>query len=198
MIEIMGVVGAGKSTLSKLLSSRENLPLFPEPVESNPYLTEYYKEPEKYAFNMQLFLLHSRFRQALEAEKLPQCVMDASIRVNDIFSYLQFKTGIMNSIDYQVYSDISNTYKSMLMPPDLVVYLQCSPQVSVNRIMKRNRTSELVAPLQYWYQLNQVYEEWYEGYKDSKKICINVDTIDFVRQEDEEDYILDCILEALN
>jgi deoxyadenosine/deoxycytidine kinase len=64
--------------------------------------------------------------------------------------------------------------------------------------MKRNRTSELVAPLQYWYQLNQVYEEWYEGYKDSKKICINVDTIDFVRQEDEEDYILDCILEALN
>lgn len=160
MIEILGVVGAGKSTLSEKIAARENLPLFPEPVETNPYLTDYYKNPHRHAFNMQIFLMHSRFQQALVAEKMAQCVMDASIRVNDIFSLLQYRTGIMNETDYAVYSDVSKTFRSMIMPPDLVVYLQCSPQVAVNRIMKRGRASELTASLQYWYDLNTVYEEW--------------------------------------
>jgi deoxyadenosine/deoxycytidine kinase len=196
-IHILGTVGAGKSSLCRLLSVREQIPLFPEPVESNPYLNKFYENPSLYAFPMQIFLMHSRYKQHKEAEKLDRCIMDMSIYGNDIFAELQYKSGYMSADDFNTYMDVSNSLKSMLEPPKLVVYLQCSVSVAVKRIMKRGRPAELKAPLQYWYDLNEAYEKWYNSYNASKKILINVDNIDFVNNDEDEDYILDLIMEAL-
>lgn len=197
MISLIGTVGAGKSSLSKLLSVRERLPLFIEPVESNPYLVDYYKQPDRYAFNMQMFLLHRMFQQAQIAQNMRQCVMDMHMIGNDVFARLQYANNIMTKTDYETYCDISNTFKSMVKPPDLVVYLQCSTSVAVSRIMKRGRYSELNAPLSYWFDLNEIYESWYDNYQDSKKMLINVDNIDFVADDSDEDFILDAIMEYL-
>jgi deoxyadenosine/deoxycytidine kinase len=92
---------------------------------------------------------------------------------------------------------VSDTYKSIIRPPDLVVYLQCSTNVAINRIIRRGRVSELKAPMEYWFQLNEAYEKWYNWYRGSKKILINVDDIDFVSDYEEEDYTIDSILESL-
>ena len=107
MIVFMGPPGAGKSSLSKLMSVRERLPLFLEPVETNPYLTGYYKDPAKYAFNMQTFLLHKRFQQAQIAQNMPQCIMDMHMIGNDIFAKLQHANDYMTTTDYETYMDLS-------------------------------------------------------------------------------------------
>lgn len=197
MIVLMGVPGAGKSSLSKLLSVREGLVLYPEPVDTNPYLSDYYKDPAKYAFNMQVFLLHKRFLQAMEAQHLTQCVMDMHMIGNDIFARLQHANNHMTKTDFGTYSELSKSFKSMVKPPDLVVYLQCSVRTAVDRIMIRSRKSELDAPISYWYDLNEIYERWYDSYLDSKKMLINVDDLDFVNDESEEDYVIDSIMEYL-
>lgn len=198
MIVIQGMVGSGKTTLSKLLASRENIDLFPEPVESNPYLEKFYSSPSEYSFQMQVFLLHARFKQALEAQSLKTCVMDASIYTNDLFSLLHYKSGYMSRDDYYLnYSRISDTYKGIVKPPTLVVYLQCSTEVAVQRIMKRNRAGELRAPIKYWADLNAVYEQWYHDYSDSKKILVNVDSLDLVGCSEDIQATLDLIIKEL-
>lgn len=180
-----------------MLAVREQLPLFPEPVESNPYLTKFYENPSRYAFAMQTFLLHARFKQAQEAQELDMCVMDMSMYGNDIFAQLQYKHKHMDMSDFMTYRDITRTFKGLVKPPKLMVYLQCSVQVAVQRIMKRGRSSELQATNQYWFDLNKEYENWYNNYSDSKKICINVDHLNYVDDHSDEDYIIDMIMEAL-
>jgi deoxyadenosine/deoxycytidine kinase len=197
-IHILGAVGAGKSSLSKLLSVREDIILFPEPVKTNPYLEKFYEHPRSVAFQMQIFLLHARYKQAEQAQELDRCLMDMSMYGNDIFAGLMYRNGDISPQDYELYHDLSKSFKRLIPPPKLMVYLQVSPQVAVNRIMKRNRRSELKAPLEYWFDLNQAYEDWYETYDAGKKILINVDNVDFVSHEDEEDYILDIIMEEFN
>lgn len=197
-IHIVGAVGAGKSSLSKLLSVREGITLFPEPVRTNPYLDKFYEDPTSVATQMQIFLVHKRFKQAKEAEKLDKCIMDMSMYGNDIFAGLMHRNGDISDLDYSVYQDLSSTLKSLIEPPKLMVYLQVSPLVAIQRIIKRNRISELKAPLQYWFDLNMAYEQWFDSYDAGKKILINVDNVDFVLHEEEEDYMLDMIMEEFN
>lgn len=198
-IHILGMVGCGKSSLSKLLSAREGITLFPEPVESNPYLEKFYESPREFAFQMQIFLMHARYKQAREAEELTEpSIMDMSIYGNDIFEQLMYHNGDITREDHITYRDVSNSLKSLLEPPRLMVYLQCSTQEAINRIIKRGRPSELKASLEYWFKLNKSYEQWYDSYNLGKKILINVEDIDFVSHEEDEDYILDLIMEEFN
>ena len=143
MIIIQGMVGAGKSTLSKLLANSNDLTLFPEPVEGNPYLEKFYESPAEFSFQMQVFLLHSRFKDTLQAGTGGGCVLDTSIYTNDLFSLLHYKSGYMSKEDYYFnYCRLSDTFKSLVRPPSLMVYLQCSTEVAVQRIMQLYRDWE--------------------------------------------------------
>jgi deoxyadenosine/deoxycytidine kinase len=124
--------------------------------------------------------------------------MDMSMYGNDIFAKLMWERREMSQQDYETYKDVSKSLQSLVEPPKLMVYLQCKPEVTVQRIMKRGRASELQAPLLYWFHLNRLYQEWYREYNLGKKILINVEDIDFISHEDEEDYILDLIMEEFN
>lgn len=182
MIVIVGVPGVGKSTLGRILAEDLKWTLMPEPVEENPYLEGYYRKPEEYAFKMQTYLLHERYIQALEAQNSKNpCVLDASMHVNDIFSSLQYRTGIMPEADYNVYKALSSTLHSQVRPPDLIVYLRCPVSVAVKRILKRGRKAELRAPLQYWCDINIEYEEWFLSYSDGPKLAIDAsDNLDIL------------------
>lgn len=192
-IHIMGTVGAGKSTLSNLLSGREGVTLFPEPVDSNPYLSCFYREPQKYGFPMQVFLMHARYKQALEANSYKKCIMDMSIYGTDIFEQIMYESGDISENDHQTYKDLSTSLQKLLPPPKLVVYLQCSPDVAISRIIKRNRTSELQASIDYWFKLYNAYENWYLSYNLGDKMLINVDGINIVDSEVDKDYVVNLV-----
>ncbi|MNH31764.1 Deoxyadenosine/deoxycytidine kinase [compost metagenome] len=136
------------------------------------------------------------FEHTLKA-KGQRCVMDASMNVNDIFVEVQHNTGIMSTRDYKVYRGLSESLRKLVTPPEIVVYLRCSPETAVKRIHTRGRSSELEVPFQYWCDLNDTYDYWYELYTSSKKMCLEVDNLDFISDTSEEDYALDCIFEYL-
>jgi deoxyadenosine/deoxycytidine kinase len=172
--------------------------MYPEPVSSNPYLADFYNDPNKYAFPLQVFMLHQRFKQAQDARKHDICIMDTSIYGTDVFAFQMYENNSMSPRDYESYCDLSKSLKALLDPPELLVYLHCDPMETVNRIMRRNRQAELEAPLSYWYQLCRAFDVFYNHYEDSKKILIDVTDINFVMDDSDEDYILDMIMETLN
>lgn len=196
MIIVQGCVGAGKSTISKILSARLGIPMYAEPVEDNPYLELFYENPSQYSFPMQVWLLHARFKQAWEAEhSTDEYIMDASMYTTDLFSALHFRSGFMSKEDYlKNYERISDTFKSMLNPPTLAIYLRCSTETAVQRIMKRGRQSELKIPISYWYQLNTANEKWYQEYQGSQKVAIDTDNLNL---EDEEQVTRLCELVSI-
>jgi deoxyadenosine/deoxycytidine kinase len=193
MLSVMGVVGAGKSTLCNILAEAGAMTLFPEPVETNPYLTKFYEEPSSYAFQMQCFLLLQRFKQTQEAQKLDQCIMDMGMHGNDIFAKLMWTNLDITDVDYETYLDMSATFKRLVKPPKLTVHLRCSPEVAISRILKRGRPAELNATNQYWYDLNREYEEWVENY-DHNLLVIDVDGLDFVNNQRHREAICEQII----
>ena len=195
MIAIMGSSGVGKSTIATILSHRMNWALLKEPVEDNPYLGDYYRYPERYAFAMQIFMLHSRFQQARQYADY-RVVSDTSMWGNDVFAQLQHELGYMSDVDYATYRAMSKTLISLVKPPELMVYLKCNHLEMLKRILNRRRAVEMKAPTEYWLSLINHFDEWYEKYDLGKKIMIDVSNIDVVDIGDDEDWIVDAILEA--
>lgn len=197
MIIIQGTVGAGKTTLCEILKDRLNMEILPEPVENNPYLDLYYKQPHKYAFPMQVFFLHSRFKQMVSNPPDSSVIMDMSIYGNDIFVSTMYRMGYMSELDYNTYNMVSDTYKKLVEPPELMVYLKCSTQVAIQRLKYRNRGYESETSCGYWETLNWEYEKWYYQYSDSKKIMIDVTDIDIIKHPEMIDVLVDKIKKAL-
>jgi len=190
-VSIMGVVGAGKSTLCNYLTEESGIILFPEPVETNPYLTKFYEEPSSYAFQMQCFLLLQRFKQMQEADNYSMYLMDMGLWGNDIFAKLMWTNLDITDTDYETYLDLSATLKSLVKPPKLTVYLHCRPEVSVGRVLKRGRPAELNASNKYWYDLYREYENWYQNYDAGAKLMIDVSDIDIVNNMKERQEVMD-------
>lgn len=193
MISIMGTVGAGKSTLCKYFVEATNIKLFPEPVETNPYLTKFYEEPSSYAFQMQCFLLLQRFKQMQQAQYMDEYLMDMGMWGNDIFAKLMWTNLDITDVDYETYLDLSNSLKQLVRPPHLTVYLHCRPEVAVGRILKRGRPSELNASNKYWYDLYNEYEAWYRSYDAGGKIRIDVSDLDIVNNPVHRQEVIDII-----
>lgn len=197
MIVIQGIPGCGKTTLTKEIGARESIPVCLENTEENPYLDLYYKDPKEYAFRMQMLLLGNNFRNMSRASELPQCVADTSIFTNNIFVELQYEQGFMSNIEHAIYKSMSDLMIGYTKTPDLMVYLECSPSTSVQRILKRNRQCELNASIDYWTSLQRLNQSFYENYSLGKKILINVDDTDIVDDESDLDYIIDTIMGEL-
>lgn len=198
MIVLQGIPGCGKTTLTREIGARERIPIFLEDVGINPYLDLYYTEPTKYAFPMQVLLLSNNLKNMQKAQVLPRCVVDTSVYTNDIFVTLQHNQGYLTDLEYQTYMSLSRNMQETLETPDLLVYLECSPSTAVQRILKRNRSCELNASIDYWSSLQKLNHEFYENYTKGKKLLINVDNIDIVDDESDLDYIIDCIMQELS
>lgn len=170
-IVLAGVVGVGKSTVSTKLSEKLNFKVMPEPVESNPYLDDYYKNPRDFAFKMQIFMLMARSKQLKDAIDEKNVIFDRSILEDPIFVEVLKAQNNINQIDYQVYYDfythvvISSLYFDPKIKPDLIVYLKVTTNNAIGRIYQRGRESEKHVDQSYWDLLNQKYEEWYQKNK---------------------------------
>jgi deoxyadenosine/deoxycytidine kinase len=181
-IAIAGNIGAGKSSLTKVLSDYFKWEPFYERVDDNPYLSDFYNDMRRWSFNLQVFFLSSRFNHQRQIEQLPHSVVqDRSIYEDaEIFARNLHEMGLMSPRDFENYNELFAIMTSYLQPPDLLIYLQGSVPTLVRHIQTRGREYESTIRIEYLERLNQHYEDWISRYTLGPKMIVDVDTIDFV------------------
>ena len=180
-IAIAGNIGAGKTTLTKLLANHYNwTPQF-ESVDNNPYLSDFYNDMQRWSFNLQIYFLNSRLGQIIDIQKSNTVtIQDRTIYEDaDIFAPNLHEMGLMTSRDFENYAEFFKTIKQMINPPDLLIYLRASLPTLVDQIQKRGRDYEENIRLDYLKRLNEHYNNWIEKYQDGPLLIIDIDECNF-------------------
>lgn len=181
-IAIAGNIGAGKTSLTRLIAKHYNWEAHYEAVDDNPYLNDFYNDMQRWSFNLQVYFLNSRFRQVLEIrESGLTVVQDRTIYEDaEIFAPNLHDMKLMATRDFQNYFELFQLMSSLIQPPDLLIYLRASVPTLVNQIQKRGRDFEHTISIDYLSRLNDRYEEWIGRYDQGKKLIIRVDDTDFI------------------
>lgn len=198
-VAIAGNIGAGKTTLTEMLSKHYGWEPHFEDVLKNPYLDDFYERMERWSFNLQIYFLNSRFNQMLECSKKENDTIQDRTIYEDAFIFapnLQ-AMGLMTNRDYENYKSIFNTLNSFVKDPDLLIYLRSRIPNLVDQIHKRGRDYENTISIEYLSRLNERYEAWIQSYDKSNLLVIEVDDIDFVKNQDDFTVITKLIDEKL-
>jgi deoxyadenosine/deoxycytidine kinase len=185
-IAVAGNIGAGKTTLTELLSKHYKwIPQF-EDIDHNPYLNDFYDDMPRWSFNLQIFFLNGRLNQLLEIYSGTETVIQDRTIYEDahIFAPNLHDMGLMSKRDYNNYFQFFQTLKRMVQPPDLLIYLQASVPTLVGQIQKRGREYEENIRLDYLKRLNDLYNKWIEGYKEGGLLVVDVDKNKFPENEE--------------
>jgi len=194
-IAIAGNIGAGKTSLTDLLSKHYKWQGHFEEVVENPYLDDFYHQMERWSFNLQIYFLNSRFGQLIEIQKSGKNVIqDRSIYEDaHIFAPNLHAMGLLSQRDYQNYKSLFELMENMVTGPDLMIYLRSSIPNLVGNIHKRGREFENSISIDYLSRLNERYEAWIHNYDKGKLLIIDVDELDFVDTPDDMKSIIDRI-----
>jgi deoxyadenosine/deoxycytidine kinase len=181
-INIEGPIGAGKTSLAKILAERMSARLILEETEENPFLADFYKDKKRYAFPTQLFFLLSRHRQQRElfATDLfhKKTVSDYFFDKDRIFASVA-----LDQREFLLYEKLLSILERDVPKPDLVIYLQTSSEVLLKRIKERGRSFEKNIDSDYLKALNEAYNHYFFHYTKTPLLVVNTDRIDFVRNE---------------
>ncbi|MEY2587615.1 MAG: hypothetical protein RLY11_1464 [Bacteroidota bacterium] len=186
-VAIAGNIGAGKTTLTELLSKHYRwIPQF-EDVDQNPYLYDFYEDMPRWSFNLQIYFLNSRLNQLIEISKGTETVIQDRTIFEDayIFAPNLHEMGLMSKRDFDNYFDFFQNLRQMVKPPDLMIYLQASVPTLVGQIQKRGREYEENIRLDYLKRLNEYYNKWIDGYKEGPLLVVNVDENKFAENEED-------------
>ncbi len=179
-IAIAGNIGSGKTTLTKMLAQRYGwTPRF-EPVDNNPYLDDFYKDMNRWAFNLQIYFLNKRFKEVVEIANSPETIIQDRTIFEDarIFAPNLHDQGYMSDRDFQNYSDLFDLMMSLVELPQLMIYIRSSIPTLVKHIEKRGRSFEKSIRIDYLTGLQERYENWIKSYK-GELIIIDGDKISF-------------------
>jgi len=183
-IVIEGVIGAGKTSLARLLSERLSARLVLEEVEENPFLKDFYRDRARFAFQTQMHFLFSRYQQQ---RNLRQMELFTERLVSD---YLFQKDRIFASLNLQdremaLYERLVSWLELDVMKPDVVVYLQANPDTLMERIARRGRSFEKEMDKEYIKSLNEAYNHFFFHYIEAPLLVVNTNRIDFVNNPDD-------------
>ncbi|SYZ79596.1 deoxynucleoside kinase [Trichococcus shcherbakoviae] len=201
-----GMIGAGKSTYTEMISRRLGTEAFFESVDYNPILDKFYDNPQKWAFSLQIYFLNTRFRSIKAALTDDNNVLDRSIYEDALFTRVNHLQGNISQEEMDIYNDLLANMMEELegMPkkaPDLLIYLDGSFETILDHIRKRGREFEQIEDdselLAYYELLFKNYEQWYQEYDQSPKIKINIDTYDIVNNSGDEEQVMAIIEKAL-
>ena len=186
-VAIAGNIGSGKTTLTTKLSKHYKWEAHYEDVENNPYLNDFYKEMQRWSFNLQVYFLNSRFRQILNIKSSGKDFIQDRTIYEDAFIFAPnlHSMGLMSSRDSDNYQQLFSLMDSFVQGPDLLIYLRASTTTLISQIQKRGREYENSIRLDYLTRLNERYEAWISEYAKGKLLIIDVDNINF--SENEED-----------
>ncbi len=181
-VAIAGNIGAGKTTLTKLLAKHYKWEPQFEDVLENPYLEDFYNKMERWSFNLQIYFLNSRFRQILQIrESGKKIIQDRTIYEDAyIFAPNLHAMGLMTNRDFENYKSLFDLMESVVQGPDLLIYLRSSIPNLVSQIHSRGRDYENSISIDYLSRLNERYEAWVHNYDKGNLLIIDVDNINFV------------------
>jgi deoxyadenosine kinase len=163
-IGIAGLIGAGKTTLATALAKHLDVPVYYEPVKDNEYLSDFYSDTAKYAFATQIYLLNRRFQQHQEIIwRGGGGVQDRTIYEDAVFAKTLVNLGLMDERDYRTYLDLFKHMSHFMCRPHIIVYLDLSPETSMERIRQRSRDVESGISLDYLKMLHHEYETFIQS-----------------------------------
>ena len=179
-LAIAGNIGSGKTTLTTLLARHYKYEPHYEDVEDNPYISDFYEDMQRWAFNLQIYFLNSRYNSLVQMQKGKKSIVQDRTIYEDahIFAPNLHSMGLLSTRDFETYQKMFDSLSSTVKPPDLLVYLRASIPTLVNQIQKRGREYEDSIRLDYLRRLNERYEAWISTYK-SRLLIIDVDNLNF-------------------
>ncbi len=198
-VAVAGNIGAGKSSLTRMLAERFQWKPYYESVEDNPYLKDFYADMHRWSFHLQIYFLSHRFRYQKQIQESSESVIqDRSIYEDaEIFARNLYDIGKMDERDYNNYVALFGVMMEYLRPPDLMIYLKSSVDTLTNKIATRGREFEANIPRSYLEQLNVLYEDWIRRYSIGKVLAIPSDNLDFVHRTSDFDYVARLVKDAL-
>ena len=196
MIAIEGPIGVGKTSLARLVAQHLDARLVLEEFEENPFLADFYRDPERFAFQTQLWFLLSRYRQQQELQQLdlfsPLLVTDYMFTKDRLFASLT-----LNDKEMALYDRVASLLERDVANPDLVVYLQSDTNRLMANVRRRSRSYEVNMDWKYLDALNQLYNEFFFRYDRGPLLIINANDLDFVNRPDDFEEIIALIREPV-
>ena len=193
-IGIAGNIGCGKTTLTTMLAKHYGwTPKF-ESVSHNPYLEDYYKDIERWSYNLETYFLAQRFQDVLEIAKSDEVIIQDRTIFEGVYIFVANNKamGNLSDRDFETYMQLFNLMMSMVKKPDLLIYLKSSVPHLVSQIQKRGREYEKSISIEYLSNLNNRYDEWIAGY-DGEVLVIEADELDFQNRPEDFAMITDKI-----
>jgi deoxyadenosine/deoxycytidine kinase len=153
-VVVEGIIGSGKSTLSKIIGERLNLRILHEPVDSNPYLTLFYQDPKRYAFAMQKL---AAYEAVSPDTTYAGAILDRSMSGDRCFCHLHMLANNILELEWETYEMCHEVMACSLVPPSLMLFLDVDPKIALERIRERSRTAEVGIPISYLENLRNEY-----------------------------------------
>jgi len=182
LIAVEGAIGAGKTSLVKLLNENYSAKLILENDGKNPFLEKFYEDRSTYAFQTQIFFLLDRYYQYLELAQMDLfnsvVIIDYLFQRDRIFANLNLK-----GHEFQLYEKIFNMLRGKLPRPDLVIFLQAETEVLLRRVKKRGRIYEKAIDRDYLDGVNKAFNHYFFYYSETPLLVINTNEIDFVEKK---------------
>ncbi|USS93029.1 deoxynucleoside kinase [Fructilactobacillus ixorae] len=208
MIVLSGPIGAGKTSLTTLLAEHLNAPAFYESVDDNEILPLFYKDPQKYAFLLQIYFLNKRLAAIKAANADRYSVMDRSLFEDSLLFHLNADLGRSTATEVATYDSLLHNMLEPVGPadyqklPDLLIYLHVSFDTMLQRIKKRGRSYEQLdhdaSLYDYYRELNERYDTWFAQYELSPKLEIDGDQLEFVEDPAARDQIFALVDAKIN
>ena len=199
-VAIAGNIGSGKTTLTGLLSKHYKWDAHYEDVDDNPYLNDFYKDMQRWSFNLQVYFLKSRFGQVKEIHSNKKNVIQDRTIYEDAFIFAPnlHAMGLMSTRDFENYLSLFQLMETFIPAPSLLIYLRSSVANLVGQIQKRGRDYENSIRIDYLTRLNERYEAWISQYDRGKLLIIDVDDMDFENNKEDLGAIISRIDAEIN